>query len=204
MIAGCAALLLLAGCRAHTSGTLSPLSPTSATASALTSAGAGPSAHAPSAADPAQARGVSVAGLAGTWTGDVFVRGWDVSITHGSQVVNPSKDTTWATTVTIGDCTPGATCGSVSYATPNAWGTGEAVSCEGSLKFRGRDEARGEFQFDESITSRSGAVAATSTSRNCRKSILEVTPLASGTTVAVEERDNTWLDYGFLVKSATP
>ncbi len=199
---GCAALVLVGACAAGTAPTSVP--PSSATSS-FGSADAGPVPTTPSTADPAQTPGgFTIGDLVGTWTGKVFVRGWDVSTVNGSQIVNPSKDTTWATTATIGQCWPGATCGSIAYATQDAWGTGRAASCQGTLRFRGQNASRGDFEFDETIASRTGAVAATSTSRNCRNSILVITPLASRTTVAVEETDNAELDYGVLVKAATP
>lgn len=106
--------------------------------------------------------------------------------------------------MTLSECTPGATCGAVSYATQEWSGTGKAMSCRGTLRYRGPYEDGPAFAFEEAITSRSGAVAGVSQTQNCTNAILVVTPLASGAEVGVEERVDAWQDYGVLVKSATP
>ncbi len=148
------------------------------------------------------AAGFTVADLAGTWTGEVLMPGFvspEASIT-------PAKDTTFTTSVTIGACAPGATCGSVSYATRDWTGSGKPLSCSGSLKYRGPYEGGSGFAFEEAISSRSGAPVGPEQAQACSNNILVLTPLASGATVGVEEREGgmAWQDYGVLAKSATP
>jgi hypothetical protein len=151
----------------------------------------------------APAAAFTVADLVGTWTGTVIVPGFD----EQGMALDPSKDTSFTTTVTLGDCTAGASCGSFSFATPDWAGTGKAMSCEGTLKYRGPYEDRPAFAFEEAITSRSGAIAAMGQSQapKCSWSMtLVITPLSSGGSAGVEEKGDAWEDYGVLVKSATP
>ena len=148
------------------------------------------------------ASGFAIADLAGRWTGDVTARGLD----QQGIAPDPSKDTTFTTTVTLADCTPGAKCGSISFATTNAWGTGNPLSCAGTLRYRGPYESGPAFAFEETIASRTGAVVTTTGPQACSNNMLVLTLLASGATLGVEEKQGgmAWQDYGVLVKSTVP
>jgi hypothetical protein len=152
---------------------------------------------------PVPAAGFTIGDLTGTWVGTVTVPGFDEQ-GGSAMTLDPAKDTTFAMTVTVAECAPGATCGSFSLATTDWSATGKAMSCAGSLTYRGPDEGGPAFVFEEKVATRSGAISGTSQAPICSNAILAMTPLASGSVVGVEEKVDVWLDYGVLVKRATP
>jgi len=195
-----AGALLVGSWPARTSEVAPTAAPTTAPAPSMPAVAPAPS------APSAPAAAFTVGDLAGTWTGAVIVPGFD-DANAAVLTLNPAKDSTFTTTVALGECTPGATCGSFSFATQDWAATGKAMSCEGTLKYRGPYKDRPAFEFEEAITSRSGALPIMSLSQDSKCSnamILVLTPLSSGATAGIEEKADVWEDYGVLVKSATP
>ena len=137
--------------------------------------------------------GFSVTDLVGRWTGDVVVP-W----TGPNWESDPSKDTTWRLTMTIDECTRGASCGRWEFATKNLGGTGEPVTCKGMLVYTGLFEDRAAFAFSESVTSTVGVA-------NCQAATLVLTPFSGGTRAAVEERQaGAAVSWGLVSRSTQP
>jgi hypothetical protein len=188
-VASALATLLVAACGANTALTPPPVSRPLATAPTATADTAQTPTPAASASEPIESRGgVTVGDLTGTWTGDL------VTV---SESLDPAKDSTWKTRLTIDECTPGAPCGRFSSATRNAEGTGKGATCDGTLTYRGFYKDRAAFEFQETITASGGAM-------RCPVQVMILTPLASGATLGVEEKRMSFGAHGLFLRSTSP